>query len=154
MNRFLALVALCAAQPGAGVALAQVDGTLTANGKSGALKFAVAQEVDSKAEKGYMDVIVVLFDRKLKPADARNVERLEAMTQKFLVLYLAPARVLDEWKKTAPEKRKADDRHDILAHLGEPTAPPRIAPARGAPLWDLPDAGASTFDPHAQSAPE
>jgi hypothetical protein len=24
---------------------------------------------------------------------------------------------------------------DILAHLGEPTAPPRIAPARGLPLW-------------------
>jgi hypothetical protein len=42
----------------------------------------------------------------------------------------------------------------ILAHLGEPTAPPRIAPARGPPLWDLPDAGAGTFDPHAQPAPE
>ena len=25
---------------------------------------------------------------------------------------------------------------DILAHLGEPTAPPRIAPARGQPLWE------------------
>jgi hypothetical protein len=25
---------------------------------------------------------------------------------------------------------------DILAHLGEPTAPPRIAPARGPPLWE------------------
>lgn len=24
---------------------------------------------------------------------------------------------------------------DILAHLGEPAAPPRIAPARGPPLW-------------------
>ena len=24
---------------------------------------------------------------------------------------------------------------DILAHLGEPTAPPRIAPARAPPLW-------------------
>ena len=44
--------------------------------------------------------------------------------------------------------------HDILVHLGEPTAPPRIAPARGPPLWDLPDAGAGTFDPHAQPAPE
>ena len=42
----------------------------------------------------------------------------------------------------------------ILAHLGEPTAPPRIAPARGPPPWDLPDAGAGTFDPHAQPAPE
>ena len=25
---------------------------------------------------------------------------------------------------------------DILAHLGEPTAPPRIAPALGPPLWE------------------
>lgn len=24
---------------------------------------------------------------------------------------------------------------DILTHLGEPTAPPRTAPARGPPLW-------------------
>jgi hypothetical protein len=29
--------------------------------------------------------------------------------KKFLVLYLAPARVIDEWMKTAPEKRKADE---------------------------------------------
>ena len=26
---------------------------------------------------------------------------------KYLVLYLAPARVLDEWKKTEPTKKKA-----------------------------------------------
>ena len=36
---------------------------------------------------------------------------------------------------------------DILVHLGEPTAPPRIAPARGPPLWGLPDAGPGAFDP-------
>jgi len=42
----------------------------------------------------------------------------------------------------------------ILAHLGEPTAPPRIAPARGPPLWDLPDAGADHCHPHAQPAPK
>ena len=29
---------------------------------------------------------------------------------------------------------------DILAYLGEPTAPPRIAPARGPPLWEAADA--------------
>jgi hypothetical protein len=28
---------------------------------------------------------------------------------------------------------------DILVHLGEPTAPPRIAPARGPPLWEAAD---------------
>jgi len=43
---------------------------------------------------------------------------------------------------------------DILVHLGEPTAPPRIAPARGPPLWDLPDARTGACDPHAPPAPE
>jgi hypothetical protein len=52
-----------------------------ANGKSAVLKYAVAQEVDSALEKGYMDVIVVLSDRKLGAADARDIERLEAMTR-------------------------------------------------------------------------
>ncbi len=42
---------------------------------------------------------------------------------------------------------------DILVHLGEPTAPPRIAPARGPPLWDAADAGTGDFDSHAQPAP-
>ena len=35
---------------------------------------------------------------------------------------------------------------DILAHRGEPTAPPRIAPARGPPLWE---AAAADRDPAA-----
>jgi hypothetical protein len=43
---------------------------------------------------------------------------------------------------------------DILDHLGKPAAPPRIAPARGPPLGDLPDAGAGGFAPHARPAPE
>ena len=42
---------------------------------------------------------------------------------------------------------------DILAHLGEPTAPPRMAPARGPPLWDVPVAGQGG-DPQAQSTPD
>jgi hypothetical protein len=33
-------------------------------------------------EKGYMDVIVVLSDRKLAPSDARNAERLETLTRR------------------------------------------------------------------------
>src|SRR5574338_1603210 len=41
-----------------------VNGSLTANGKSASLKYVIAQEVDSVTEKGYMDVIVVLSDRK------------------------------------------------------------------------------------------
>jgi hypothetical protein len=43
---------------------------------------------------------------------------------------------------------------DILAHCGEPTAPPRSAPARGPRPWDLPEAGPGGFDLHAQPAPE
>ena len=82
MRATLAIVA-CATMLLVSVALAQeVSGSLTANGKSAALKYAVAQEVDSATEKGYMDVIVVLSDRKLAAADARNVEKLEAMTRK------------------------------------------------------------------------
>ena len=42
---------------------------------------------------------------------------------------------------------------DLLVPLGEPTAQPRVAPARGPPLWDLPAAGPRDFDPHAQPAP-
>jgi len=43
---------------------------------------------------------------------------------------------------------------DILAHLGEPTAPPRIAPARGPPLWAATDAEHDpAADPLLQCAP-
>jgi len=47
---------------------------------------------------------------------------------------------------------------DILAHLGEPTSPPRMAPARGPPLWELSAAGQGERengnDPQAQPAPD
>lgn len=49
----------------------------------------------------------------------------------------------------------------ILAHIGEPIAPPRVAPARDPPVWDV-DAGepiarqgdCAEIDPLAQPAPE
>jgi hypothetical protein len=41
----------------------------------------------------------------------------------------------------------------ILDHLGEPIRPPIIAPARGPPLWDVPDAAGDGFDSQAQPAP-
>lgn len=82
MNATLASVT-CSTLLFANIAAAQdVNGSLVVNGQSAALKFAVAQEVDSATEKGYMDVIVVLSDRKLGLTDARNVERLETMTRK------------------------------------------------------------------------
>ena len=81
MPRFA--IAACAAMMLCGAAIAQdVKGTLSANGKSAQLRYAIAQEVDSATEKGYMDVIVVLSDRKLSAADALNTERLEAMARK------------------------------------------------------------------------
>jgi hypothetical protein len=43
---------------------------------------------------------------------------------------------------------------EILAHLGKATSPPRIAPARGPPLWEMADAGQGGFDPQAQPAPD
>ncbi len=42
----------------------------------------------------------------------------------------------------------------ILAHLGEPTAPPRLMPARGPPLWEMQDGGSDAIDPLPQAAPE
>jgi hypothetical protein len=35
----------------------------------------------------------------------------------------------------------------ILAQLGAATSPPRLAPARGPPLWEMPGAGKDRFDP-------
>jgi len=60
----------------------EVNGVLVANGKSATLKFAVAQEVDSATEKGYMDIIVVLSDRKLAAGEIHDVQRLEASTRR------------------------------------------------------------------------
>ena len=76
------LIVALAACGAAGASAQDAKGTLTANGKSGELRHAIAQEVDSATEKGYMDVIVVLSDRKLSPADARDTARLEAMSRK------------------------------------------------------------------------
>jgi hypothetical protein len=88
---FLALTGPASAQ--------DVKGSLTANGKTAELRYAIAQEVDSATEKGYLDVVVVLSDRKLSAADARSTDRLEAMARKdglaALVVKLDPdAKVL------------------------------------------------------------
>ena len=40
----------------------------------------------------------------------------------------------------------------ILQHLGEPIAPPKLAPKRGPPLWEA--AGQGDADPSAQLIPE
>lgn len=60
----------------------QASGSLKANDQSAMLRHAVAYEVDSKTEPGYMDVLVVLSDRPLAALDARDPERLETLARK------------------------------------------------------------------------
>ncbi len=43
---------------------------------------------------------------------------------------------------------------EILLSLGEATSPPRPAPARGPPLWEMADAARGDFDPQAQPLPD
>ncbi len=43
---------------------------------------------------------------------------------------------------------------EILGHLGEPTSPPRLLPARGPPLWEMPGAEPGEIDPQAQATPD
>jgi hypothetical protein len=42
----------------------------------------------------------------------------------------------------------------ILAHLGEETSPPRLAKARGPPLWEMQDTASVEFDPQTQPEPD
>ncbi|MBK6395234.1 MAG: hypothetical protein IPF73_11600 [Betaproteobacteria bacterium] len=60
----------------------QANGTLHANGRSAKLEHAIAVEVDSATEPGYLDVVVVLSDRRLSAAQARDAAGLEAMSRR------------------------------------------------------------------------
>ena len=42
---------------------------------------------------------------------------------------------------------------DILSHLGEPTSPPRLPPARGPPLWEMAGVEPDEINPYAQASP-
>ena len=65
-----------------GAAAQQAKGSLTANGKTGSFLSAIAVEVDSKTEPGYLDVVVVVSDRKLTAAQARDAEALENLVRR------------------------------------------------------------------------
>jgi len=43
---------------------------------------------------------------------------------------------------------------EILGHLGEPTSPPRLMPARGPPLWEMQNAATGETDPQTQPEPD
>ena len=42
----------------------------------------------------------------------------------------------------------------IPGHLGEPKQPPRLRPARGPPLWEMPDRGSDAINSQAQPMPD
>ena len=60
----------------------QTRGSLEANGQRATLTHAIAVEVDSATEPGYLDVIVVLSDRKVSAADARDAAALESKVRR------------------------------------------------------------------------
>lgn len=57
-------------------------GTLQANGRTATLSHAIAVEVDSATEPGYLDVVVVLSDRKVSADQARDAAALEASVRR------------------------------------------------------------------------
>lgn len=75
----LALVTAHAAAA-AGAPSGRVDGELVVNGQSARLTHAVALEVDSDTEPGYLDVVVLLSDRPVAPEIAADEEKLQEMT--------------------------------------------------------------------------
>lgn len=56
-------------------------GTLTANGQKVELQYVTAYETESSTEQGYLDVVVVIADRQIPEAVARDQEKLEALAR-------------------------------------------------------------------------
>ena len=75
---------------------------------------------------------------------------LDRCVQQHLETWLAHCREGHDDAWSVPEHVEREFRRyldrGILAPLGEPTAPPRIAPARGPPLWAT---AGSEYDPAA-----
>jgi hypothetical protein len=59
----------------------EARGILTANGQTAQLRYAVAYETDSFTDPGYMDVVVVISDRKLPEKPTPTREQLEEMSK-------------------------------------------------------------------------
>ena len=60
---------------------AETAGFLTANGQKAGLKYAIAYETDSISDPGFLDVVIVISDRKISESVARNQEKLEEMAR-------------------------------------------------------------------------
>lgn len=70
---FLACSLLSAVEP-------EVKGSLTANGATAKFTHVMSYEIDSPTEKGYMDNVVILSDRKLSREEALSEEKLQELT--------------------------------------------------------------------------
>ncbi len=60
---------------------AETVGSLTANGKSTEMKYALAWETDSTTEPGYLDVTILISDREIAEEVARDRDRLEMLAR-------------------------------------------------------------------------
>jgi hypothetical protein len=82
MSAFRAAVVAAVAIAAAPALAQQAKGTLEANGQAASLTHAIAVEVDSAAEPGYLDVVVVLSDRPVSAAEAKDASRLESRVRR------------------------------------------------------------------------
>jgi len=82
MGRRLAFAAVACLALATSAGAQQAKGTLDANGKTAALAHAIAVEVDSATEKGFLDVVVVVSDRPVTAAEAMDAAKLEARVKR------------------------------------------------------------------------
>ncbi|KAB2889173.1 MAG: hypothetical protein F9K32_13770 [Desulfobulbaceae bacterium] len=78
---------------------ADTVGSLTANGRTAEMTHALAWETDSTTEPGYLDVTILISDREIAEAVARDRDRLEVMARNgelagLLVVLNPDARVM------------------------------------------------------------
>jgi hypothetical protein len=78
---------------------ADTVGSLTANGKTAEMGYALAWETDSTTEPGYLDVTVLISDREIPEEIARNRDKLEILARNgelagLLVVLNPDARVM------------------------------------------------------------
>lgn len=74
-------------------------GSLTANGRTAEMGYALAWETDSTTEPGYLDVTILLSDREIPEEIARNRDKLEILARNgelagLLVVLNPDARVM------------------------------------------------------------
>ena len=112
---------------------------------------------------------VVVIAPPLSPTDSAGTEEKPRRAVSHYLWAMLLARIYEAFPLSCPichaQMRiialinEASDVQKILEYIGESTQPPRIAPARGPPLWELADASAQAgngpvWDMSAQPAPE